>query len=535
MLMLVPALAQDAPRGEVVDGIFRFYDTVTIRAVARYNANYVADAQALWLYQWAKEKMNIEFIVEGIPNESADDITNLLFASGDLPEVFLNWGPLGNLTNMSTYGDAESQLLAIQDYITPEMTPELYRISQEVPDVIDMCRTAKGNIYTFPRILQRKEYTTGMSVEPLWYDPGVLAAVGYETAPTTVDELLDCLRKIKAEDPMGVGANLVPFGGTYDNSNVGTQMLNAFGFAATGPWELLAMRNGGYLTGDLVFMSADPAYYEYLRFMNTLYSEGLIDPDYYTMDKTQSDAKLSSGYNAMIPAWDCSMMPQNWQEWRVMEPLTSDYSADKQLAYAGAGGVCYYAFITDACKDVEAIMRFMDVGYNPEYSHLFYNGPEKGAEDTYGLLSGWMLNGIAYEYEDVTSGRFTSQSAYVNNVGPFSPSGNKFDRRTDGSEVALYDPTTISGLQATEVIGKLCPYLVARYPGVLFDSDTSIRVSDLSTVLEDYIEVETAKFITGVRAVTEEEFEKFLQTLDSLGLGEFMDLHLAAFEAQYRD
>jgi putative aldouronate transport system substrate-binding protein len=533
----------EAARGEVIDGVFRFHDKVTISAVARYNATHVQDPNNLWLYRWAKEKMNIEFVITGVPADSVDEQNSLRFASKDLPDVFLNWTPLTTLGTLSVYGDMEKQLVPINDYITPGITPNLVSLSQELPHVIEACKTLAGNMYGFPRILQRKEYTINLSTQPYWYDPALFAAVGYTTPPKTLDEFLDCLRKIKAQDPGGAGKELIPLGcgiGKINNvinvPSAAYAIWDALGFVlVSGSDNLLATR-GEYTNNSPVFLAADPVYYEYLKYMNTLYGEKLIDPDIYTLDGTQVNAKSAAGYNAVVSQYDNTNLPNNWNQWKIMEPMTSRFNETKRSSYGGDGGLVYYAFITSTCKDVEAVMRFMDVGYSKEFGQLYYNGPQKGVDDTYGLVSGWERNtdGVTFKYADVESGKFASTNAYTHNISPFAASGNKFDRRTDGSEIARYDPNDRVGLRSLENINKVAPYLVRQCPGLKFDADTSRRLSDLSAVLIDYIETETAKFITGARPVTADEFAQFTNTMKSMGMEEYMEINLKAFNEQLR-
>ena len=540
MLGGVQAFAADE-KGEIVDGVFRYYEPIDIEVMVRYPSEHIDDPASAWLFEWARQKMNINFVVEGVPSETTRERSPLMFASpSTLPHVLLNWSDLNALSQQTIYGDQEGQLVALQDYITPELMPNLHATLEAMPDVVPLISTLGGNIYNFPRFFQDERYTVNMSFEPLWYDTALFEQLGIAT-PTTAEELLEALRTIKAADPNGVGAEFAPIGGSWEVGDMAPSLLNAFGFNLTSQaWNLLAMRGGDYKTGTLVNYHTDPLFFEYLKFMNALYSEGLMNQDYYTMDRTQTYAKLSAGQNAVMATFDVYNMPaEGWQNWRILEPLTSAYSDVKMMSYgAFDGGPCYYAFVTQNCppEQLEAFLRFMDYGYSAELGTTYYYGPKYGEEDGYGIIKGWFMgeDGITFTYQDVVDGTFETNTKYVYNVGPFGATGNKFNRRTDGSEVALYSAETQFGLRCLENIAKLGPYLSARYPGALFDAETATRINDLGDILQEHADGEVAKFIIGTRAVTQEEFDKFVNEMNAIGLEEYMALQTAAFEAQFR-
>lgn len=525
-LMLVP---MSALAGE----IYRYDEPVTLTAYARYETSYVDDAAALWLYEWARDKMNINFEVEGVTAESYNDFNTLMFATDDLPDVLLNWS-ISRQASTALYGDEEGMLMPYNDLITEETTPNLYAVFQEFADEAKIkLATLSGNIYILPQPLQQSERRTNLAFMPVWVRTDWFKAVGYEELPKSMDELLDALRKIKEQDPGQVGKDLVPLGG---GNQFPWFFLQALGFVTAWTPQLIAPAGGGYQDHDVVVYPYHDNYFEYLKYMNTLYSEGLIDRDFYTLDTTQSFAKLSAGYCAAASAWGIHEHVENWQDWEMLPPLTSSVQDTPLVPYGGDIDRGNYMFLSSHCSNPEAAMRFIDNAYDPDIKYLFFWGPQAGVDDTYGLTEGWEFeaDGVTRKLLDVVNGTRENQTEYVHNIGPFGGSGNVFDRRTDGSEVALYDPNTGAGYCALQTIERYCPYYVPRYPGALFTAEEQTRITDLETVLQDYIDSETAKFVTGVRPVTEEEFAKYRADLDALGMQEFIEMQTKAFQEQYR-
>ena len=67
-------------------------------------------------------------------------------------------------------------------------------------------------------------------------------------------------------------------------------------------------------------------------------------------------------------------------------------------------------------------------------------------------------------------------------------------------------------------------YAREGYPGITyFTEEQNARISDLKTVIDSYIETETARFITGVRPL--DEFDSYLEELEKLGLSEYLGFY----------
>jgi ABC-type glycerol-3-phosphate transport system substrate-binding protein len=155
--------------GEIVDGFFRYNETVVLDTIASYEAQLVDRPDESWIYKFAKDKFNIEFEVEHIPASEEKDKSTLLFASDDLPQCFLPWTAFQDMGQQAIYGDKEKQLSPINKYITKDIMPNFSKAVEELPMIISVCSTYGGNMYTVPVILQRFEYSVNPSIQPVWY------------------------------------------------------------------------------------------------------------------------------------------------------------------------------------------------------------------------------------------------------------------------------------------------------------------------------------------------------------------------------
>ncbi|NLM76760.1 MAG: extracellular solute-binding protein [Ruminococcaceae bacterium] len=536
--------------GEYRDGIYYFFDPVEIDAMIGYQIAYASDATTPWFFKWVEENMNITFNIESVPTDSMEERTSLVLSSGDLPDCFMVWlKGIRTRALQAQYGDIEKLLLPLNDLITPEIMPTLTRKLKGQETAFNAgFATLAGNIYTFPRFLTEvANGSGGNNYSGLYYNKEWFAAVGYDVEEDiqTVYDLRDALKLIKEQDPGEVGEDLVPLGGGL-GSSVGysyfTWFLNAFGFGTDTHLSLTALRDGDLYTGTFVFIPMEEAYYAYLEYMNSLYEEGLMEYDVFTIDDPQVNAKIESGYYAVHPgSAPYSYASVDWTKWTSSHPLKSDFQDEYFMSGLSVVNMCYYMYMTTDAEDIEALAlaKMMDYGYDEEKGYLYTEGPQIDVDETYDLADGWYFDedGFTMKYAAVENKKVDNSLIYKQNTCAFGMSGARFDRRDiKVKPIELYDPTVASEYFGL-ISNKYKDYTYQTFTGsggCLFDEETSLRMTDLETLLLNHYNSETAKFITGIRKVTPEEFKAFQDDLLAMGMQEYMDTVSAAFHDQYR-
>lgn len=68
-----------------------------------------------------------------------------------------------------------------------------------------------------------------------------------------------------------------------------------------------------------------------------------------------------------------------------------------------------------------------------------------------------------------------------------------------------------------------------RLPDVYLTEEQNQRVADLSTVINDHVTAETAKFIVGTRPL--EELDAYFEELKQLGIEEYIQIYQDAYAA----
>ncbi len=542
LLSLFPfAASAEKANGEYIDGIWHYNSPVTVKVVVAYWAEYTDNPQDKWIYEWAKDKMNIDIQVVGtVPYSAIDEQTNLLFASNELPDALLGFHNLGGSKSV-TYGDEAKQLLPIDELIDPEITPNLAKLMEELP-VKAFINTEAGHFYVMPEIMEAPNSYPSVAYTPMIYNRTWFKEVGYEAMPTDMDELIDALIAIRDNDPGKVGDGLVVWGGSGQSPLL--PFFRACGFYN---WQsdLFNFVGADYLSGgELVATGLCDNYYEYLKVCKRLYDEGLVEQDLYTLDDAQVSARLMEGKYGAAPAWGISATNvPNWEDWYFAPVVSSSIDPNPHITMNNPVGKSALMSICAGASDeaIEALLRFADVHYDPVIKYTTNYGPKVG-DDLYGVVETPTWDWIADEYGVLKATLVVDYSAdceYQNwvdllqQVSSMTWSGSPVDRRAPSTDWYQWNIDSETGRAAGSYVAVYHSYPSYAYGGGKFSDVKKERIQDLSTSLSDYFQTETAKFITGARDLNDDEWEAFKKDLIDLGYNEYMDLQTEYFEAHY--
>lgn len=205
---------------------------------------------------------------------------NLAFASGDLPDIIYGAGS-GSLTSAMEidYG-SQGILLPLEKYITPELMPNFYALTQEDPSLLKSITTPDGHVYSLPMVTRNA--TSIWWQGPMWYNGTWLDKLNVTELPKTIDEFYELLLRFKNEDPNGNGkADEIPLT-DVDMNGTRVWLLAAFGLRTRG----IQVDND-----QVIYTPTTENYKGYLTFMNKLYNEGLLDKEVYGQSDEQKKAK----------------------------------------------------------------------------------------------------------------------------------------------------------------------------------------------------------------------------------------------------
>lgn len=532
-------------------------ETPTLRVFTLLHTEQTSDVEDLFVFKYLEKKFNVKFELEAM--KGTDDVDQRLSTMwNDLPDLMLMQTTTDQIMK---YGFDQELMLDFTPYMTEELMPNTVKARQDYGSAFDSVMAPNGAFYTLPYI---RGYVyannTGafsgnirMNINTKW-----LEAVNMEK-PNTLDEFIDVLRAFKAQDPAGLGDEMIP---CIDIGNkVKEYVWNALGFYAGGNQEY---GTGFAIKNDKLVL---PAYTQeakvFMEYFKTMYDEGLISPDYFTMDQTTANGLITAGVCGIHGNYTMQAVEACYQDWDAMHPLTSSVN-DKAVASINLP-VSLGSFASADTKYPELCAQIMDWFYSDEGAMMYQMGPMKGSEEEAmieGCLGWWIKETTAEDgtvTKVVTNELVESNPTYTLTNGntawyyiagrydnfkvyPFEYAGQPLETQTitvkdqiTGADIPLFvednsiwnDDNWDRHWRVTQT-AALSDYLTTiRLPDVMLSAEDVERANYLKTAIEDYVKSQTANFITGRRSL--DEFDAYQEELKKLGIEEYISIYEAGY------
>jgi len=507
-------------------------EKVTFRVLTIQNPE-ISDYENNRFTEWLEEKTNVHVEWQLVPEEEAESKLNLMLAAGDVPEIIFG---IVSPSQEALYG-AQGLFLPLNDLIE-EHAPRLQKAFEIYPDLRAVLTAPDGNIYSMLGL--EDCYHCSMS-QKLWIYRPWLEKLGLEV-PETIDEFEQVLKAFSEQDPNANGeADEIPLS-TSTDAEVGAWQgkldlffMNSFlynpGEEASGPWLILR-------DGQVEPVYNKPEWKDGLRYLHRLYGQGLIDPQSFTQDldglqrlgNKPDEVILGSctaGWTGVFMAIEETQQDARWTEYVAVPPL----QGPQGVRYAGwspfTGGPA--AVITNACKDPALAVRWIDTMYDREVTLRSERGvlgedwrwATERETDFNGEQAVWeILRGLAGEPTDhVWQGigpKFTAKALWESQV---------VDPNTLDIEFLLYRTTR----EAYE------PYKQPKemtLPPLAFTQDQANAIADPEANIRQYVNQMFTAFVRGESDI-DGEWDDFVETLDQMGLADYLQVYQEAYEAKY--
>jgi len=485
------------------------------------------DPNNMWFFKYMKEKTGVDTDYMVIQNSAWDEKKPIMLATDDLPDIFL--GLSFNTTEIMKYGKAGS-FIPLNGYI------DLYGdMIKEKIDMVDGAWTGihcpDGNIYSLPSLtISFQASGNALSINHEW-----LKNVGMDF-PTTLDEFYNVMKAFKEQDANGNGDpnDEIPISGSSTERPFRGQILDAFGLIL----ESGSKTNMGVTRdGKAVYVPLSEKYKDYLTYMNKLWSEGLIDPDYYTQDLQAVYAKGEKQLFGVYTNWAPYYFTSKWADWTVISPLVEN-SGDKPLTFYRTPYNPGRLTVTKACKNPDVAVRWLNLFYTPEVCKRLFYGPEYGSdEDTEGKGTILYPEEDGSMHEEVPAWNPDEIGLWDWYCTVNGPGNCMFSCALDEGyqfEV-LYGADPFKSALPEESLWRL-QYLdnvadnrTLPYPPVYLSEENVNRVDELATALNTYVETMEAKFIIGTEPLS--NYDAFVSELKRLGAEEYEKIYVDAYEA----
>lgn len=449
-------------------------------------------------FQEMEELTNIAFEFR---TAAADDFTQskqLAFASLDLPDLF--YGADLTAGEEADYG-SQGLLIPLEDLIE-EYAPNFKRLMDEKPDLAASITTPDGHIYALPGIDESVTSKTPI----MWMNGPWLEALGADK-PETMDDFYELLKRFKEEDPGNVG-NVIPLTANSP-ADLRLGLLPNFG---------IVQNDGIYEEdGEVKFAWVQDEYKEYLKFLNRLYEEELLDNEMFSHTWEQFVAKGSQ--TGIFSTWPIVQVgfedPAEALNYPVLPPMTSATN-DEKLTVLLSEIRRGRAAITSENEHPEATMRWIDHAYSEEGTILSRLGKE-GVTYEINEDNQWVLLS-----EDGLSTTETN-AKHAPGVGTNVPMNltEEFFASEGGNPTILeiYD----------WVAEELIPYAKSPFPLVYFTDEEQRVINTRKPDIDSYFQQMEAQFITGAQDI-DAAWDEYVSTLEQQGIGELVEAHQSAYD-----
>ncbi|MCD9023716.1 ABC transporter substrate-binding protein [Cohnella silvisoli] len=476
-----------------------------------------------------KTNVKLDFVVG--PSNDNNDKRNVLMASGDYPEIFLsgNFSPAEQM-KFGTQG----VFLPLNDLIE-KYAPNIKQILTDRPDIKSAITAPDGNIYAIPQV--NECYHCWYS-QKLWINQKWLDNLGLKM-PTTTEEYANVLRAFKNDDPNKNGKkDEVPLSGalyTWHGDLTGF-LMNAFIYN-TGdgqPYSYIRVKDG-----KVQLSASQPEWLDGLKYMHSLYKEGLIDQQAFTQNQeglqqlgNNPDTAILGSFSIGHVGMGVSRTTDRHKEYTAVPPLKGPNGVQLSGYYKSVGNQGRFVITNKAGQDAQiAAIKMMDYLWTEEgsWGQVFSVKGDKWFDADAGQLGS---NGKAAKIK-VDPSYFTDQvrSDGWDQAGPDYRSRDRFESQAVSQDIYSPDGYEVRLVQETKKYEGHEPKPEEFFPMDIFISpEDGEKAAQFKQSIEDYVKTSMLQFIAGDKNV-DKDWDSYLNGFKGLKLDEYLQILQKAYDS----
>lgn len=443
------------------------------------------------------KKTGVKLQVEGVPQSNYNEKKQVLIGTNNIPDLILV-----DQNDINQYAKT-GIFLNISDYL--DQAPNLRKRLADNPETKKLL--IDGKLYGFP-ITAQNQLSAGKA--PM-IRTDLLKKLNLKT-PATYDELYQVLKKLKEAYP-----DTTP----WTARGMGS-FLDALAFGMGGGYGIYFdpdVKGGSYVYG-----TSKPAFKETLAYLNKLYSEKLLDPDFAVNTQQKWAEKLSTGKglfyfdnNTFAVNYNQALQQQNKEAMLDLIPyLSNSQGKIRGFAYPKAGWVSELYAVSSKVKDPAAVVKLYDWLYSDEGMQAANFGV---LGETYELAGGKpkMLASILDKYKAAADPARAMLSELGTGYLSLAPHVD---------ETPIIQVSNPDLVRWGEQIDK-DPGSKHRAPSLKppFTEEENEKIKQISSKLSQ-ITADILKFIMGVKPLS--EFDAFAKALNDNGATELENIYNAA-------
>lgn len=429
------------------------------------------------------------------PTIYTDTVSPMLASGQDLPDIIQLPDTDTNMTYLSS-----GMFVKLDEYF--DIMPNYTKFLEANPEIKATLTAPDGHIYYVPQTAVADSYQPVIMYNMPWLEKANLEV------PKTLDEFVTMLRYYRDNDMNGNGDA---------TDEIPMSVQSSFLTYMFGPAFGLDLVSGFYADdeGKVHYAAYESdAYRKYLTFLNDLYTEGLLEVEFTSLNRDQTTARfandttgvtydfswqMSNLYSAQYPGYDGTTGIVVGQR-----PLSGEHEG----FFIGRNPVSGVFGVNVKAKNVENAVKALDVFMS------------EAAQDLYV----WGKEGLTYEIVDGNRKylpKCTEDAIWYQGLGinaPCMPS-----QQSASATAVLLPAWHVQAIADNEV-----PYAHRPFPDVYATTEEASKLSMYLVDVQTYVDERAVAFICGYSSIAD-EFDSYLETLKSMQIEEL----IAVKQAQY--
>lgn len=519
LLLIVPFMAFSAGSKDVQNVeqesekiTFPLKETVELK-IATPDGTTASLSANLPIWQEIERRTNVKIVWDAIAPSQYNDVMKLRISAGvnALPDIMM----VPNGLSLAELGE-QGVIVDLKDELEVN-GQDILSVYEEFPNVKAVAN-AGGKIYTINTIRDRDLAPYGLIIRQDWLD-----RLGLET-PETLEDWVTVLRAFRDQDANGNGDpnDEIPF------SAGGHAWYTTFwGYL----WDLNLFQSDGWHAredGKMTYDFTSDEAYEFYQWLNGIYSEGLLDPEFMTLGgESALYAKVSqntvgafTAYPGRIPMIESALEAMGVED-AYLKPVVMPVGPGGQhQEVVNRVNVNGYA-VTGACKNKSVAVALLNYIY----------GTEEGQE-----LMNFGLEGVTYTKN--ADGTYSYTEKVTNDPNGRAPKtvlneygcrlGAPFVSMDEAADTEIFSyPERLREdvIALNEETEKFAVQQLALPPAT---EEESARISGMSGNISSYIWEMTGKFT--VSPFTRADWDKYVKALNNMGLQDLLEVKQAQYD-----
>ncbi len=442
------------------------------------------------------------------------DKINLRLVTGEIPDVFFRCKEIDSIM-LAKYG-GDGTFIPLNNLLD-QYAPNFNGWLQKFPSIGKGIKTPDGNIYSLCYIIGDPliNVSRKMFINQKWIEN-----VGGKM-PSTTDELYDLLTLFKEKDANNNGD-------PNDEIPLGVGEMKTLMYVMQGFWGLCnrgAVRHKyiGYdeERKELRFEPATERYRDLMGYLNKLYTEGLLDQEYFTQAKTQFRSKCSNDRYGVILTADIAAEVTDFDRDRnrfdfvgIPEALIGPYGDQVHSAVGTPLATPGCFVVTKANKYPEATIRWVDHLYSEDGIKLIFMGFE------------------GETCKELPSGKYAYTDKILNSSLGFTKAIGQYSFWVGGANPSVVHPNYFYGENnpvSEDAAIKALPFTPKDpWPYFTYTEEEAEKMSTLESDIISYVDQMRMMFVTG--QVSLENWDKYITQLKKYNLDEYIKIYSAAVQ-----